>query len=633
MPLRFAWLVFFAPLTALAAANSAPTALPPLDGIPAARDVAWPGTLRLAVDATDVTHGIFQVKETLPVSGPGPLTLLYPKWLPGNHSPNGPILELAGLKISAGGQSLPWQRDPVDVYAFHVAVPAGVAALQLEFQFLSPTDASQGPIVATPVMLDLEWNTVTLYPAGAYVRQIPIEASLRLPASWKYATALGRGAETDGTVQFQTVSLDTLIDSPVFAGLHLRTESLGAGVQLNIVADRPEELAATAEELQLHRNLVAQAGRLFRSQHYDHYDILLALSDRQSGVGLEHHRSSEDGVNGKYFTDWKGDLAHHDLVAHEYTHSWNGKFRRPFDLWTPDYRQPMQDSLLWVYEGQTQFWGYVLSARAGLLSKDEALGALASIGAAYDARVGRVWRPLGDTTSDPIIAQRRPQPWLTWQRSEDYYNEGVLLWLDADSLIRQLSHGARSLDDFARAFFGVRDGDWGELTYDFDDVVRTLNGVQHYDWARFLHEHLDNTSEHAPLDGFTRGGYRLAYTDTPGDWFKGYEKARKAVDLTYSGGLVLAADGTITGVLWDSAAFNAGLTVGTKLVAVDGRAYDAEDLKAAIKEKTSPLTLLVRTGDTYRTVSLTYVGGLRYPSLVKSGSGPSSLDALLAPKL
>jgi predicted metalloprotease with PDZ domain len=632
MDQRLIPLAFLAPFAVLAAANSAPTAAPLVDPIPAARDVAWPGTLRLAVDATDVTHGIFLVKETIPVSAPGPLTLLYPKWLPGEHSPNGPILELAGLKITSGGQTLPWLRDPVDVYAFHVTVPAGAAALQLDFQFLSPTDASQGPIVATPVMLALEWNTVALYPAGTYVRQIPVEASLTLPDGWKLATALPRSDQTGATFHFQSVALDTLIDSPVFAGVNLRTETLAPGVRLNLVADRPEQLAATAEELQLHRNLVAQAIKLFGAQHYDHYDILLALSDRQSGMGLEHHRSSEDGVTGKYFTDWKGNIVYHDLVAHEYTHSWNGKFRRPFDLWTPDYRQPMQDSLLWVYEGQTQFWGFVLAARAGLLTREDVLGAFANFAAAYDARIGRTWRPLIDTTNDPVIAERRPQPWVSWQRSEDYYNEGLLLWLDADSLIRQLSHGARSLDDFARAFFGVRDRDWGELTYNREDVARTLNAVQPHDWAKFLQDHLDNTSQHAPLDGFTRGSYRLVYTDTPTDWIKGYEKARKITDLSYSGGLIIAADGTIAGVMWDSPAFDAGLTVGTKLVAVEGRAYDAEDLKAAIKAKFSPLSLLVRTGDAFRTVSFSYTGGLRYPSLVKSGTGASSLEALLAPR-
>jgi predicted metalloprotease with PDZ domain len=614
------------------AQNSAPEALPIVDTIPAARDVAWPGVIMLSVDASDVTRGIFQVTENIPVNEAGPLTLLYPKWLPGNHSGTGQISALAGIKINANGHPLHWQRDPVDVFAFHVDVPAGVSNVEAQFQFLAPTDIAQGRIVTTPDMLNLQWNAVVLYPAGYYVRQINVEAEVKLPENWKAASALEIAGQEGATVHFQRTTLDTLVDSPVFAGANVRQETLAPGVHLNIVADEPEQLAATEQEIQLHRNLVTQAVKLFGAQHYDHYDFLLALSDRQGGIGLEHHRCSENGVMGSYFTDWTNTPSRRDLLPHEYTHSWNGKYRRPADLWTPDYRAPMQDSLLWVYEGQTQFWGYVLAARSGLLSEEEALGALASLAARLDTDPGRRWRPLADTTDDPIISQRRPKGWRSWQRSEDYYNEGLLIWLDADSLIRELSHGSRSLDNFARAFFGGKDGDWGEVTYDFDDVVRTLNQVQTNDWNAFLRTRLENVSDHAPLDGFTRGGYRLAYTDTPSAWFKSNEKTRKLTDLTYSGGLVLDKEGGVLEVAWDGPAFNAGLTVGAKLIAVNGRAFDIDQLKAAIKAKKSPLSLLVRTGDIYRTIDLNYNGGLRYPQLEKIGSGPSSLEALLAPK-
>jgi predicted metalloprotease with PDZ domain len=481
-------------------------------------------------------------------------------------------------------------------------------------------------------MLNLQWNALALYPAGCYVRRITMDPSVKYPDDWKAATALEAATQEGATVHYKQVSLETLVDSPVFAGANVRVETLAPGVRLNIVADQPEQLAASGEQIQLHRNLVAQAVKLFGAQHYDHYDFLLALSDRQGGIGLEHHRSSENGVAAGYFTEWKDHLTARGLLPHEYTHSWNGKYRRPADLWTPDYRTPMQDSLLWVYEGQTQFWGFVLAARSGLNSQEETLGGLASLAARLDTDAGRKWRPLADTTEDPIIAQRRPKGWRSWQRSEDYYNEGLLIWLDADSLIRELSHGARSLDDFARAFFSMNDGDWGELTYNFEDVVHTLNQVQTNDWAAFLRARLEQVGDHAPLDGFARGGYRLVYADTPGEWFKSNEKARKITDLTYSGGLVLGKEGEITEVAWDSPAFNAGLTVGTKLIAVNGRALDTDQLKAAIKARKSPLSLLVKTGDIYRTVELNYDGGLRYPKLEKTGSGPSSLDALLAPK-
>ncbi|MGA2544601.1 MAG: peptidase M61 [Verrucomicrobiota bacterium] len=627
LPIFFALLPLFTH-----AQNSAPEAQPIVDTIPPARDVAWPGVITISVDASDITRGIFRVSETIPVSAAGPLTLLYPKWLPGNHSGSGPIPELAGLKFNTGGRALPWRRDPVDVFAFHVDVPQGASRIEAQFQFLAPTDASQGRIVTTPAMLNLQWNALALYPAGCYVRRITMDPSVKYPDDWKAATALEAATQEGATVHYKQVSLETLVDSPVFAGANVRVETLAPGVRLNIVADQPEQLAASGEQIQLHRNLVAQAVKLFGAQHYDHYDFLLALSDRQGGIGLEHHRSSENGVAAGYFTEWKDHLTARGLLPHEYTHSWNGKYRRPADLWTPDYRTPMQDSLLWVYEGQTQFWGFVLAARSGLNSQEETLGGLASLAARLDTDAGRKWRPLADTTEDPIIAQRRPKGWRSWQRSEDYYNEGLLIWLDADSLIRELSHGARSLDDFARAFFSMNDGDWGELTYNFDDVVRTLNQVQTNDWAAFLRARLEQVGDHAPLDGFARGGYRLVYADAPGEWFKSNEKARKITDLTYSGGLVLGKEGEITEVAWDSPAFNAGLTVGTKLIAVNGRALDTDQLKAAIKARKSPLSLLVKTGDIYRTVELNYDGGLRYPKLEKTGSGPSSLDALLAPK-
>ena len=614
------------------AQNSAPEATPIVDTIPVARDVAYPGVITISVDATDNTRGIFQISEKIPVASAGPLTVLYAKWIPGHHSDSGPIKELAGISFSAGGQTLPWKRDPVDVFAFHVDVPQGATSIEAQFQYLAPTDAAQGRIVTTPDMLNLQWNAVALYPAGFYVRRIMVEASVKFPDGWKAATPLEIASQEGATVRFKQVPFDTLVDSPIFAGANVRVETLAPGVRLNIVADQPDQLAATDEQIEFHRNLVTQAVKLFGAQHYDHYDFLLALSDRQSGIGLEHHRSSENGVTGNYFTEWKDTPARRDLLPHEYTHSWNGKFRRPFDLWTPDYRVPMQNSLLWVYEGQTQFWGLVLAARSGLLSHEETLGAIAFQAARLNTDAGRRWRPLEDTTEDPVIAQRRPKGWRSYQRSEDYYNEGMLIWIDVDSLIRELSHGERSMDDFARAFFGVNDRDWGELTYNFDDVVHTLNQVQNYDWATFLKTRVDKVSDHAPLDGFARAGYRLSYTNTPTPWFKSFEKGRKITDLSYSGGFVLGKDGEITEVAWDGPAFNAGLTVSTKIIAVNGRAFETDQLKAAIKAKKSPLSLLVKTGDIFRTVSLNYDGGLRYPVLEKTGTGTSSLEAMLTAK-
>jgi predicted metalloprotease with PDZ domain len=613
------------------AQNSAPNALPITNTIPEPRDVAYPGTITISVDASDNVRGIYRVHETIPVPNAGPFVLLYPKWLPGHHSDGGTLSSLAGITFKAGNTTLKWHRDTVDVFAFHIDIPEGVKSIEAQYQFLGATDTTQGRIMATPEMLSMEWNTVALYPAGYYVRRINFDPSVKLPEGWKPATALEVASQDGATTHYKPVPFDVLVDSPMLAGANTRFETIAPNVRLDIVADTPEELAATEEQLVPHRNLVTQAVKLFGAQHYNHYDFLFSLSARLGSVGLEHHRSSEDGVSGGYFSEWNNSLTSRNLLPHEYTHSWNGKFRRPEDLWTPDYRTPMQDSLLWVYEGQTQFWGYVLGARSGLMTQDQTLGALASIAARLDTDAGRQWRPLEDTTDDPIIAQRRPKGWRSYQRSEDYYNEGMLVWLDADSLIREQSHGAKSLDDFAKAFFGVKDGDWGELTYNFNDLVTTLNQVQPYDWATFLHTRLDNTSTNAPLDGFTRGGYKLVYTDTPNEFAKASEKERHTTDLTYSVGFSLGRDGDVTEVAWDGPAFNAGLTVASKIIAVNGHTLDTDQLKAAIKAK-KPIKLLVKTGDIYRTIDLNYTGGLRYPKFEKTGTGPSSLEALLTPK-
>jgi predicted metalloprotease with PDZ domain len=607
-----------------------------IDSIPAARDVPFPGTIRLRVDATDIQRRIFRIRQTVPVPTAGDFVLLYPEWLPGAHSPRGAVRNVAGLKITAGERRLTWRRDPADVYAFHVDVPEGVKSIDVEFQYLSATDSDQGRTVMTPELASIQWIATSLYPAGYYVRNIPIQATLTVPRGWQVATALrpesGGGTST---IVYKAVSYDILADSPALAGAHFRRWELSPDVTLNVAADRPEELEASAELIALHRELVDQAVKLFGAQHYDHYDFLLSISENLGGIGLEHHRSSEDGVKTGYFTDWTAAQRDRNLLPHEYTHSWNGKYRRGADLWTPDYRMPMQNSLLWVYEGQTQFWGYVLDARSGMMSKQETLDAFAATAATYDATPGRTWKPLIDTTNDPISAARSPQPWRSWQRSEDYYSEGLLIWIDVDRILRRQSKGRRSMNDFARAFFGVNDRDYGELTYTFDDVVQTLNRIQPYDWAGYLTRRLNAYTERAPLEGIEEGGYKLIYTDTPTDWFKAGEKKSKAVDLSYSGGFTVSTkDGSVTSVIWDSPAFDAGLTVGSKILAVNGRSFDGDALKRAITaaaKSKEPVPLLVEDGDTFRPVELDWHGGLRYPRLQPTAGGKGSLDALLQP--
>ncbi len=615
------------------AGNSAPQPVPFVDTIPAARDTPYPGTILLDVDATDTERGIFRVKETIPVATSGKMALLYPKWLPGKHGPRGEIEKLAGLVVRANGRVLPWTRDPVDVFAFHIDVPSGAKTLDVEFQFISATRPDQGRVVMTPTMISLQPNAVSLYPAGYFTRQIPIRMTVKYPTGWTAAGAVPARA-SGATYAYQVTDYDTLVDSPVLAGKYGKTWPLSPRVDLNVFADDLKELAATPEQIDAHKRLVDQAVKTFGAQHYDKYEFLLSITDQLGGIGLEHHRSSENGVGPGYFIDWTNSVTRRNLLPHEFTHSWDGKFRRGADLWTPDFRTTMRDSLLWVYEGQTQFWGYVLQARSGLVSKQDTLDAYAATLAIYDAAKGRQWRPLVDTTNDPVISARAPKGWTSWQRSEDYYNEGLMVWMEVDAMLRRQSRGTKSIDDFAHAFFGVRDGDWGVLTYEFDDVVRTLNGVQPYDWATFLTKRLTETGQPAPVQGFVMNGYTLVYTPEPTSYFTKAEKAR-GTDVSYSLGMVVNKDNVVTASLWDSPAFRASIDVGTQITAVDGVAYSGDRLKAAIvaaRGTKEPIRLTVRNGDRFRDVAIDYHDGPRYPRLQKTGAGETGLDRLLAPR-
>ena len=605
--------------------------------MPAPADVEYPGTLKLAIDATDLDHRIFRVREEIPVAR-GPLTLLYPEWLPGNHAPRGPIDKLAGLTFTVAGKPLAWKRDSTDVYAFHLDVPAGASMLVAEFQFLSPQDAGQGRIVMTPDLLNLQWNTVALYPAGHYASRITIAPSVKLPDGWQFGTALEPSGEkaADGSIVFKPVSFETLVDSPMFAGRYARRVDLDPGasapVHLDIFADEPKDLEFTPEQLKPHQALVRQASRLFGSHHYDHYDLLFAISDRLSHIGLEHHRSSENGVNPGYFTAWNSRASSRELLPHEYTHSWNGKFRRPADLATPNFNVPMGDSLLWVYEGQTQYWGFVLAARAGLWTDEQARDALALVASRYaDNRPGFSWRNVEDTTNDPVVAARRPLPYRSYQMSEDYYSAGQLIWLAVDAKLRELSHDRRSLDDFAREFFGVDDGSWRVEPYTFDDVVAALSAIDSYDWAAFLRQRLDANAP--PLDGFAASGWKLDYTDKPSDYEKTAESEGKTADFSTSIGLTLSTkDAKITDVRWNGPAFKAGIASSSTLVAVQGREFTPERLKEAIatSAKGVPVELLVKNGEIYRTFRIDYRDGLKYPHLERIANTPDRLSAILA---
>lgn len=612
-------------------------------GAPSAfSDQPYPGELALKVDLSDSARKIFRVAETIPVH-PGPMSLYYPKWIPGEHAPSGTIDGVTGLVITTGGQRVAWRRDLEDMFTLHLEVPAGASQLDLQFQFLSPTEggAFGGSVSATDKIVELEWNQVLFYPAGYRARDIRIAPSASLPAGWSYATAL-EPAGAAGT--FKTVSLETLVDSPLLAGRNFKRIDLtppgGAPVHLDLAADHAGELKISEAQVQAHRNLVTQAQALFGARHYDHYDFLFTLSEDTGHFGLEHHQSSDDRTFSAFFADPDTYLNAGGLLPHEYVHSWNGKFRRPAGLATPNFNVPMKDDLLWVYEGLTEYLGQVLTARSGIYTAEQYRDALAATAAAMDARPGRSWRPLQDTADEAQVLYNSPDAWSTWRRGVDFYPEGELLWLDVDTLIREKSGGRRSLDDFVKAFYGIDDGDWSVKPYGFDDIVAALNKVQAFDWAGFLRKRLDTTDPAAPLDGLARGGWKLAYTDTPTAYFKAHDKVRKHVDLLYSLGIDIENDpehspGSLRDVLWNSPAFTTGLAPGMKLVAVDGEKFDADRLKetvAATRDNPAPIELLVQNLDSFITVKVDYHGGAKYPRLERIEGAPDRIGAIVKAK-
>lgn len=620
-----------------------PVPMPP--PIPQPVDKPYVGPIQLTVNVTNTTDRVEHVHEVIPVApGSKQMILLYPEWLPGDHEPSGPIKSLGGIVTTADGHRVQWVRDRVHVYAFHVPLTPGAKTVGLDFDYLSPIKRSAGRIEMSKALMNLEWNEVLMYPAGYFSRDIPFDTTLILPQGWKYATALETASDKGATVKFKQTALNRLVDSPLYAGLYYKRFNLSPTktdvVHLDIFADKPADLKMTPEELQLHKNLVLQEDKLYGSHHYKHYDFLLLLSSKVGGIGLEHHQSSENGLGEKYLTDWKGGVLERDLLAHESTHSWNGKFRRPDDLWTPNFNVPMRDDLLWVYEGMTQYWGNVLTARSGMRTKKETRELFAHVVADYEVNRGRDWRPLIDTTNQPIISQRTPVSWVSWQRPEDYYSEGLLVWLAVDTKIRQLTNDKKSLDDFCKRFLGVYNGSMITDQYNFQDIVENLNAVTPYDWAKFLRTRIYDLHPQVPTSGITRGGYRLVYNDKPVEWMqKGYAKLGIAEFNTSIGISVghrhgSSAPGMISNVWWGSPAFKAGMVPDTQLVSVNGEAYSAKVLREAIlkaeKDK-KPIEIQFRRGKKYETVSIAYYGGLRIPHLERVAGTPDYLDQILSP--
>jgi len=585
--------------------------------------------ITLHVDATDAARNIVHSKLTIPVK-PGPLTLFYPKWIPGEHSPTGPINDLVGLKLSSGDKLIVWRRDDVEMFAFHCDIPQGVTLLDVTLD-----DVSQPETTASAKLARIKWNRVLVYPQGMSSDAIIVKASLKLPSGWQFASALPIANENKDEFQFKEVSLTQLVDSPAIVGASFRKlplTSAGMMHEVDIMADTTAALEMKPETSTGLRALVQEAYALFGARHYRSYKFLVTLSDHGGSEGLEHHESSEDGVGEKAFSDELELLDFAELMGHEYAHSWNGKYRRPAGLATPDFEQPMRGELLWVYEGLTQYLGKVLPARSGLWTAEDFRDAMAAVAAELENQSGRQWRPLVDTAIAVQFTYPSPRAWMNYRRRVDYYDEGSLIWLDADVLIRTRSNGKLSLDDFCRRFHGGLDTGPAVKSYTFDDVVNSLNDVTPYDWRGFLNARVNAVNPHAPLGGITNGGWKLVYTDKPNTQVRIADHARKSVDLSYSLGMLLKEDGTVMDVNPNLVAFKSGLAPGMKIVSVNGRAWSTDVLHAAItsaKSSTAPIELLVENGSFQETYKLNYHDGERYPHLERDNTKPDVLGDVI----
>ena len=570
----------------------------------------------------------------------GEFSLVFPEWIPGNHRPSGPIGALTGIVMKAGGQPLAWQRDSIDMYQFHVTVPPGVEILDVSLDAITTQDsAGGGGPAASSNILDLNWNAVVLYPKGARSDDVTFAPSVTLPAGWKFGTALQVAKATGDEVEFAPVSLTTLVDSPLIAGSHFKKVELTKPGEtpvhvMDLVADAENDLAMSDKDLAAFQKLVAETGALFGARHYRHYDFLLTLSDQVGGHGLEHHESNDSVAGERFLLDPDERMLYADLVPHEFTHSWNGKYRRPAGLVTPNYQEPMIGDLLWVYEGLTDYLGVLLAERSGLLTDEQYRESLAATAAMLDHRTGRQWRPLEDTARSVQTLRMMGSQWASWRRSLDYYPEGELIWLEVDATIRQQTHGQRSLNDFCHRFHGGESGPPKVVPYTFDDVVHTLNDVAPYDWATLLRERVDAVTTHAPLGGIERGGWKLVYNDRPNAFTEAAEKQFKFDDFSYSLGFDVGEDGKFDDVIVGSPAYQSGLGPGMKVIAVNGRKFSPQLLHDAIKSAQGtdqPIDLLVENDQFYKTYSVAYHGGEKNPHLERVSDKPDLLGDILRP--
>jgi predicted metalloprotease with PDZ domain len=594
------------------------------------------GPIRLFVDAAQAPQKILHVHVEIPVAS-GPVTLYYPEWIPGEHMPDGPIIQVAGMKFSGGGKAITWRRDLVEMFSIHVDVPAGVSLLEADFDFLlsGPATGFSAGASATASLDVLSWNQVLMYPKGMPPKDVIFAPSLRLPADWKFGTALPIAKQDGATIEFAPVALTTLVDSPVISGRYYRAIQLTPGQtpshEIDIAADSAAALAMTPEtQLQLH-NLVTEAYALFGARHYRDYHFLLTLSDDVAHFGLEHHESSDDRTAERSLIDDAERIEFATLLPHEYVHSWNGKYRRPAGLATPDYQQPMKDDLLWVYEGLTEYLGEVLTARSGLQTPEQWREDFAGLVAQYENRPGREWRPLQDTADAAPFLYDATNDWSNWRRGTDFYEEGELLWMDVDETLRTITKDKKSIDDFCKAFHGGTSGQPELKTYTFEDVVATLNSVAPYDWAGFLRARLDGVATKTPNEAVEKSGWKLVYNEQPNEVAGIQEALARRADFSLTAGFSASDEGMVGDVIHGGPAYNAGIGPGMKIVAVIGAQYSSEAMRAAIeaaKTATEPIQLIVANGAQFRTFSVDYHGGLRYPHIEREEGRPDYLGEI-----
>ena len=597
-------------------------------------------TISIAVDATEAPRKIIHAKLRIPAAA-GTLTLYYPKWIPGEHAPDGPVIDLTGLKFAAGGKTLTWRRDLKDGWTINVDVPAGQNEVMADLDYLEPANLMGGFSAgssATDKLLILSWNQVVLYPKGWKSDDITFSASLRIPDGWKYATSLPVSNANGSDLHFSPVSLTMLVDSPVLTGQYMKSVQLTTGqpsAELDVAADSAAALEAPREVWDHYKNLVAQAGALFGAQHYQHYHFLYTLSDHVAHFGLEHHESDDSRVGERGLVDENDRKLDASLLPHEYVHSWNGKHRRPAGLATPDYQVPMQTDLLWVYEGLTEYLGAILTARSGLWTPDQFREYLAGVAADLDHLPGRTWRNLQDTADAAPQLYFAPKTWYAWRRSTDFYDEDILTWMWADAIIRQQSKGSKSLDDFCKLFHGPPGGAPVVRSYTFEDVVKALNQVAPYDWTGFWNERLSNHGPGAPLTGIQETGWKLVYDETPTDYYRSDEREGGEVREVYTVGLRLREDGAVIDTIEGMMAAKAGIGPGMKIVAVNGHRFSTDALHDAIKAAKSgsgPIELLVENTDYFKTYKLDYHEGEKYPRLVRDEAKPDLMADILKAK-